>query len=194
MKLKSVWMTGCLTLLFAQTAFAHTLGAQGASFYHGFIHPLSGLDHLLAMLAVGVWAAQIGGRARWLIPVAFIAMLAVGGGLGRLEWILPQVELGIAASVFVFGLLIVGATRLPISVSVGMAGLFALFHGYAHGVEMPQAAAPGLYALGFIASSAMLHGLGVVMGMAGHYHWPSRLLRLGGMCMAMAGVWLLTAL
>ena len=194
MKFRSVGMTACLTLLFTQTAFAHTFGAHDASLYQGFIHPLSGLDHLLAMLAVGVWAAQIGGRARWLIPAAFITMLAVGGGLGRLGWVLPQIELGIAGSVVVFGLLIVGAARLPISVSMGIVGLFALFHGYAHGVEMPQAATPGLYALGFMASSAMLHGLGVVVGMVSHNGWPSRLLRLGGMSLAVGGVWLLAAL
>lgn len=194
MKFRSVWMTVCLTLLFTQTAFAHTFGADGVSFYQGFIHPLFGLDHLLAMLAVGIWAAQIGTRARWLIPAAFLTMLALGGGIGMLGWPLPQVELGIAASVVVFGLLIVGAARLPISVSMGIAGLFALLHGYAHGVEMPQAAAPGLYALGFIASSAMLHGLGAVVGMASNNEWPSRLLRLGGVCTAMAGVWLLTVL
>ena len=194
MKFRYVWMTGGLALLFAQSAFAHTFGAEGASFYQGFIHPLSGLDHLLAMLAVGMWAAQAGGRARWLIPVAFITMLAVGGGLGMLGWPLPQVELGIAASVVIFGLLIVGAAKIPLVMSMGIAGLFALFHGYAHGVEIPQVAAPGLYALGFIVSSAMLHGLGGGMGMAGHYHWPSRLLRLGGMCMAVAGVWLLAGL
>ncbi len=194
MKFRSIWMTVCLTLLFTQTAFAHTLGAHDASLYQGFLHPLSGLDHLLAMLAVGVWAAQIGGRARWLIPSAFVTMLGLGGGMAMLGWTLPQFELGIAASVVVFGLLIVGAARLPISVSMGIASLFALFHGYAHAAEMPQATAPGLYALGFIASSAMLQGLGVVVGMVSYNRWPSRLLRLGGIGLTAAGVWLLTAL
>src|SRR3990172_12300295 len=131
MKLRHV--TVLFPLLFAQSAFAHTFGAEGASFYQGFIHPLSGLDHLLAMLAVGMWAAQAGGRARWLIPAAFVAMLALGGGMAMLGWTLPQVELGIAASVAVLGLLIAGAAKTPLWLGVSIAGLFALFHGHAHG-------------------------------------------------------------
>jgi urease accessory protein len=194
MKFRYVWMTGGLTLLFSQTAFAHTFGAQGASFYQGFIHPLSGLDHLLAMLAVGIWAVQIGAHARWLMPAAFLAMLALGGGMGMLGWPLPQVELGIAGSVVVFGLLIAGVAKMPLWLSMGVAGLFALFHGHAHGAEMPQAAMPWLYALGFLLTTAMLHGLGVLTGLAHQYQWPARWVRLGGVGLAAAGVWLLGGL
>ena len=179
------------TLIFTQGAFAHTFGAEGASFYQGFIHPLLGLDHLLAMLAVGIWAAQTGGRARWLVPAAFLALLALGGGIGMLGWPLPQVELGIAGSVVVFGLLITGAAKMPLWLSMVIAGLFALFHGHAHGAEMPQAATPWLYALGFLLTTAMLHGLGMLTGLAHHYPWPARLLRVGGASLAAAGVWLL---
>ncbi len=191
MKFLSVVVTGWFTLLFTQAAFAHTFGAEGASFYQGFIHPLLGLDHLLAMLAVGIWAVQTGARARWLIPAAFLALLALGGGIGMLGWPLPQVELGIAGSVVVFGLLITGAAKMPLWLSMGIAGLFALFHGHAHGAEMPQAAMPWLYALGFLLTTAMLHGLGMLTGLAHHYPWPARLLRLGGVGLAAAGVWLL---
>lgn len=194
MKFRSFLVTGGLTLMFAQTAFAHTFGAEGASLFHGFIHPLSGLDHLLAMLAVGIWAAQIGGHARWWIPCAFLAMAVLGGGMGMQGWPLPQVELGIAGSVVVFGLLIAGAARMPLSLSMGIVGVFALFHGHAHGTEMPQAAAPWLYALGFLLATALLHGLGVGLGLANQYQWPARLLRLGGVSLAAAGVWLLAGL
>ncbi|MFP5345051.1 MAG: HupE/UreJ family protein, partial [Gammaproteobacteria bacterium] len=180
------------TLIFAPGAFAHTSGAQGAGFYQGFIHPLLGLDHLLAMLAVGIWAAQTG--ARWLIPAAFLAMLALGGGMAMLGWPLPQVELGIAGSVVVFGLFIAGAAKMPPWLSMSVVGLFALFHGHAHGAEMPQAAAPWLYASGLLLTSAMLHGLGMLIGFAHHYSWPARLLRLGGVSLAAAGVWLLAGL
>lgn len=194
MKFLSVVVTGWFTLLFTQTAFAHTFGAEGASFYQGFIHPLLGLDHLLAMLAVGIWAVQVGARARWLIPAAFLAMLALGGGIAMLGWPLPQVELGIAGSVVVFGLLIAGAAKMPPWLSMSVVGLFALFHGHAHGAEMPQAAMPWLYASGFLLTSAMLHGLGMLTGLAHQYSWPARLLRLGGVGLAAAGVWLLAGL
>ncbi|MEO7558109.1 MAG: HupE/UreJ family protein [Gammaproteobacteria bacterium] len=188
------WMLLSVVLLsFTQSAFAHTSGAEGASFYQGFIHPLLGLDHLLAMLAVGIWAAQIGGRARWLVPAAFLALLALGGGIGMLGWPLPQVELGIVGSVVVFGLLIAGAAKMPLWLSMGVAGLFALFHGHAHGAEMPQAATPWLYALGFLLTTVILHGLGVIVGTANQYRWPARLLRIGGVGLSAAGVWLLAA-
>ncbi len=206
--MKFRYVIALVTLIFAQGAFAHTLGVEGASFYQGFIHPLLGLDHLLAMLAVGIWAAvapgilppatlahpcaaQIGARARCLIPAAFLALLALGGGMGMLGWPLPQVELGIAGSVVVFGLLIASAAKMPLWLSMGVAGLFALFHGHAHGAEMPQAAMPWLYALGFMLATAMLHGVGMLMGLAHHYSWPARLLRAGGVGLAAAGVWLL---
>lgn len=194
MKFRSVWMTGCLTLLFTQTAFAHTFGTEGASFYQGFIHPLSGLDHLLAMLAVGMWAAQSGGHSRWLIPSAFVTMLALGGGMATLGWTLPQVELGIAGSVAVLGLLIAGAAKTPLWLGASIAGLFALFHGHAHGAEMPQAAAPLLYAAGLLLATALLHLLGVFTGMAATRGWPVRLLHAGGVGLAAAGVWLLVGL
>lgn len=193
MKFRSFWGIACLTL-FAQTAFAHTFGAHGASLYHGFIHPFSGLDHLLAMLAVGIWAAQIGGHARWRLPCAFLAMLALGGGMGMAGWPLPQVELGVAGSVVVFGLLIAGAARVPLSFSMAIVGAFALFHGHAHGTEMPQAAAPWLYALGLLSTTAALHGLGVLIGLAHRDQWPARWLRLGGVGMTAAGAWLLAGL
>lgn len=142
-------------------AHAHTFGAHDAGFVHGFSHPLGGLDHLLAMVAVGLWAAQRGGKALWALPAAFVGAMIGGGLLGVAGIDLPAVELGIALSVVALGGLIALQSRLPLLASVGMVALFALFHGHAHGVEMPEAAAPLLYGAGFALATALLHGAGV---------------------------------
>ncbi len=142
-------------------AQAHTFGAHDAGFVHGFSHPLGGLDHLLAMVAVGLWAAQRGGRALWALPAAFVGAMIGGGLLGMAGIEFPAVELGIALSVVALGGLIALQSRLPLLASVGMVALFALFHGHAHGVEMPEAAAPLLYGAGFALATALLHGAGV---------------------------------
>ncbi|MEW6354173.1 MAG: HupE/UreJ family protein [Pseudomonadota bacterium] len=192
--MKLGYVTALPALLFTEGASAHTLGAKGLGFYQGFIHPLVGFDHLLVMLAVGMWAAQVGGRARWLIPCAFMMMLALGAAAAVTGWPLPQVELGIASSIVLSGLLIATAARIPLVWAVGVVGLFALFHGHAHGAEMPQAATPWVYAMGFMLSTGALHGLGVVMGMMHSYCWPARLLRLGGAGVVTLGVWFLAGL
>jgi urease accessory protein len=142
-------------------AHAHTVGAHDAGFVHGFSHPLGGWDHLLAMVAVGLWAAQRGGKALWALPTAFVGAMIGGGLLGMAGVTLPAVELGIALSVVTLGGLIALQARLPLLASVGTVALFALFHGHAHGVEMPEAAAPLLYGAGFALATALLHGAGV---------------------------------
>ena len=161
------WIAPASLALFAGTASAHTGDHAVAGFASGLAHPFMGLDHLFALLAIGLWAAQQGGRARWSIPAAFVGAMLVGGGLTLAGLALPQVETGIAASVLVLGLLI--ATRRQWAAPVGMAiaAGFALFHGYAHGLEMPQAASPALYALGFVLATAVLHGLGIAGHLAG---------------------------
>lgn len=153
--------------LFAGSASAHTGNHLVTGFTSGLTHPLSGLDHLLAMIAIGLWAAQQGGRALWAVPAAFVGAMVLGGGLAWAGLALPQVETGIAASVLVLGLLI--ATRRQWSVTAGMAVAagFALFHGYAHGLEMPQATSPALYALGFVLATAFLHGVGIAGSLSG---------------------------
>src|SRR5258708_21754085 len=113
-------------------AAAHTFGAHGAGFAQGIAHPLGGIDHLLAMVAVGLWAAQLGGRALWAVPAAFVAMMAVGGVAGMLGAALPLVEFGISGSLVVLGVLVALAARLPVAVSAVLVGLLALFHGHAH--------------------------------------------------------------
>jgi len=148
-------------LLLAAPAEAHTFGAWGAGFPQGFMHPLLGLDHELAMVGVPFWAGQIGGRARWLVPLAFVAAMMLGGLLGLAGIMLPGIELGIGASILLLGMLIALRSRLPLSVSMGSVAAFAIFHGMAHGAEAPEAAAPLLYCLGFILATALLHAAGV---------------------------------
>jgi len=155
--------------LFAGSASAHTGSHAVIGFASGLTHPLTGLDHLLAMIAIGLWAAQQGGRALWAVPAAFVGAMVLGGGLALSGWVLPHVETAIAASVLVLGLLI--ATRRQWAVPVGMtiAAGFAIFHGYAHGLEMPQAASPALYAIGFVLATACLHGVGIAGSLIGRY-------------------------
>ncbi|MBW8370813.1 MAG: HupE/UreJ family protein [Thiobacillus sp.] len=156
--------------LFAGTASAHTGDhATVTGFSGGLAHPLLGLDHLFAMIAIGLWAAQQGGRALWAVPAAFVGAMALGGVLAWSGIALPHVETALALSVLVLGLLI--ATRRQWAVAAGMvlAAGFALFHGYAHGLEMPLAASPMLYALGFMLATVFLHGVGIVGSLIGRH-------------------------
>jgi urease accessory protein len=133
-------------------------------FSGGLAHPLSGVDHLLAMIAVGLWAAQLGGRARWLVPVAFVGVMTLGAALGQAGLAFSGIEQGIAASVLVLGLLIARSVRLPVTAGMGLVGFFALFHGLAHGAEMPATAAGLSYGAGFIAATGLLHLVGIGLG------------------------------
>jgi urease accessory protein len=134
-------------------------------FAGGFAHPLSGWDHLLAMIAVGLWAAQLGGRARWLVPAAFVGVMALGAALARTGVPMPGVEQGIAASVLALGLLIAAAVRLPLAAGMALVGLFAIFHGLAHGAEMPATTGGLAYGAGFVAATALLHAAGLGLGL-----------------------------
>lgn len=182
-----------LALLFslaAAPALAHT-GAHGAGgLAAGFSHPFLGLDHLLAMIAVGLWAAQTGGRARLAVPAAFIVVMALGGLLGVAGIGLPLVEFGIIGSVLVLGLLIAVAPRLPLWAPMAIVAAFALFHGHAHGTEMPETASGALYGLGFIAATAILHALGLALGFAAARR-TAPLARLAGGAVAACGLVLL---
>jgi urease accessory protein len=151
----------------APLALAHGEGAHshGAGLIAGLAHPFSGLDHLLAMVAVGLWAAQKGGRALWILPLTFVGMMAFGGALGGLGISLLGIETGIALSVMVLGLLVALQSRWALPLAGSMVGLFAMFHGMAHGVEMPNAASPWAYGLGMMAATAFLHATGVLAGM-----------------------------
>lgn len=145
-------------------AFAHTGAEAIGSFFHGFVHPLSGLDHVIAMVLVGLYAVQVGGKATWLIPGTFVLLMALGALFGHLGLQVPFVETGIAVSVVALGLAVAFAIKLPTTLIASLAGLFALFHGYTHGAEMPGATASGTYALGFLVATVLLHGVGMVLG------------------------------
>ena len=157
----------------------------------GLMHPFLGLDHLLAMLAVGVWATQLGGRAQWLLPLSFVALLAAGGGLAIAGVGLPMVEGGIATSVLLLGILIALAVKMPTALAAAMVGVFALFHGHAHGSEMPAFSTPWQYAFGFMLASALLHGAGVWLGKG--LQRQALWLRGGGALIALGGVWMSAA-
>lgn len=156
-----------VAMLAAMTApaFAHIDPAEHSSLMTGFSHPFSGVDHMLAMVAVGLWAAQLGGKAKWIVPGAFVSMMAAGFLMAMNNAYLPFVEPGILASVIGLGLLIALAVRVPTLASAAVVGVFALFHGHAHGGEL-GAATPLSFAVGFILATAVLHAIGAGLGMA----------------------------
>lgn len=182
-----------LALALPGAALAHT-GHPAGGFGDGFFHPPGGLDHLLATLAVGLWAAQAGGRALWAVPATFLVLMAAGGGLALAGVSLPAVELGIAASVLAFGLLVACAARLPLAVGMALTGAFALFHGFAHGAEMAAGASAARYGAGFLAATALLHGAGMLAGEMGRIRLGGVLVRLGGAATAAAGAVLVAGL
>lgn len=149
-------------------AMAHTGAGHAVGFMHGFEHPIGGLDHVLAMIAVGVFAYVLGGRALWLVPLSFVGMMLAGFGLGLLQVDLPFVELGIALSSIVIGAVAAMGRPMPVALAMGLVGAFAVFHGHAHGAEMPADNSGLTYAAGFLASSALLHlsGLAATAGIA----------------------------
>jgi urease accessory protein len=181
-------ITAALTLIPA-AAFAHTGAGEVHGFVWGFVHPLGGLDHILAMVTVGIFAWQLGGRALWLVPATFVLLMAAGAALGMAGLPLPFVELGIAASVIVLGSIVAFARGAPIAVAVGIVGLFAIFHGHAHGTEMALNAAAGAYAAGFLLATALLHLAGIALGCAiGRIAEGRAAYRFGGSLVALAGL------
>ena len=158
-------------------------------FLSGLFHPVSSYDHLLAMLSVGILSTQIGGRAIWAVPATFVTGMAVGGLLGLIGIGLPATELGIAVSLVILGSVIAAERRLPILVAMIGVGFFAIFHGYAHGSEVPETAEPFLYVLGFLIGTALINITGVVIGdIARHYERGNIVLRVGGALIALIGI------
>ena len=145
-------------------AFAHP-EHDGASLISGFMHPLGGLDHIIAMVAVGLLAARLGGRALWLVPASFITAMALAGLAGSAGMGLPYVETGIAVSVVVLGAIVALRVAMPIAAAMGLVAFFAIFHGYAHGIEMPETASGLAYGAGFVAATVLLHGIGIGLGL-----------------------------
>ena len=179
-------------MIFTPAAFAHTFGAHGAGFAGGLAHPFFGLDHLLAMVAVGLWSAQLGGSALWRVPVAFVTAMTVGAIVANPALDVTWLETAIAGSVLALGLMVAFRLRLPSLLAVAAVSCFALFHGYAHGLEMPQTASPLGYGLGFVLATASLHLVGLYLGlsMAPRGHVMSR---ISGVAIAAVGMLLITA-
>lgn len=180
--------------MIALPASAHTGEGFAGGFAAGFMHPLSGLDHLLAMAAVGIWGAFLGRPLIWMLPVAFPLVMVVGGVLGIAGIPLPHVEMGIAASVIVLGLAIAAAWRAPVWLAVAIVAVFAIFHGHAHGTELPTAAAPEAYAAGFVISTGLIHLAGIAIGLLGKLPHGSRILRTTGGAIMVTGVWILAGM
>lgn len=188
---RTLGLAAALVALSATPLWAHP-GHAVDGLAHGAAHPIGGWDHLLAMVAVGLWAAQRGGRARWLLPLAFVAAMAGGGALGVAGVALPAVEAGIVASVLLLGLLVAVAAPLPTAAGVAVVAVAALLHGHAHGAEMPATTSGLAYAVGFCASTALLHAAGVLGAGALHrvagQATASRAVRVAGAGIAAAGL------
>lgn len=183
-----------LVALLPTAVMAHTGVGDVGGFAHGFWHPITGLDHVLAMVLVGMLAWQLGGRALWLVPSTFVLVMAGGGALAVAGVAVPLVELGIALSVVVLGAAVAFGIRAPVAVAMGIAGLFAVFHGQAHGAEMPVDASGLGYGIGFMIATALLHlgglGLGYLVGAAGDRYGV--VVRSAGGLAAIAGIAILT--
>ena len=183
------------TLLFATAAEAHTGAGAASGLSHGFLHPIGGLDHILAMVGVGLLGYVVGGRALWLVPASFIGMMAVGGALGVSGIGIPFVEAGIALSIVVIGAALAFGSSLPLALAMALAGGFAVFHGHAHGTEMPLAASGLTYGLGFMAATALLHAVGLGAGFALNKvagEVSTRAARVGGAVLSLSGLGILT--
>ncbi len=179
-------------LLLADAALAHEAEGFAGGFVSGFLHPLFGWDHVVAMVAVGLWGAFLGVPAIWLLPVVFPLVMAVGGAAGVAGMPLPAVEAGIAASALVLGAMVALAARPPLWAAAVIAGVFAVFHGHAHGTELPHAANPLAYSAGFVISTGLLHLSGIALGLAARWRAGRVAIRAGGGAIALAGVGFLT--
>jgi urease accessory protein len=161
-------------------AWAHIQSGEAGGFTSGLSHPVSGLDHVLAMVAVGLWGAQLGAPAIWLLPVAFPLMMAIGGMLGLMGIPLPGVEIGIAVSGIVLGAMILREVRMPVAASLFMVACFAVFHGHAHGTELQPGHSAMLYSLGFVMMTGTLHGIGIGIGLIHRWEYGRIVLRVAG--------------
>jgi urease accessory protein len=177
-----------LLLLTARHALAHQGGGEAAGFGTGLLHPVSGADHVVAMIAVGLWGAQLGAPAVWVLPVTFPMVMAIGGAVGLLGIPLPGIEIGIALSAVLLGLMVALAARPPLPVAACLVGLFAVFHGHAHGTELPAGGNALFYSVGFVVATGLLHAVGICLGLV--HRWPAgqRALRVMGAGVTAAGI------
>lgn len=181
----------------SQAAHAHVGVSQTTGFVHGLGHPLGGLDHILAMVMVGILAAQIGGRALWLVPGAFVAAMVPGGIVGTFGFEPSVVELGIGLSIAVLGGVVALRTQLDMGIAMAVVGFFGLFHGFAHGAEMPSTGSGLGYGAGFVLATGLLHAVGLGFGLAlssGAFAQGRQVLQAIGGGVALAGAAILTGL
>ena len=187
---KSLLRTFATAIAFAPAlAFAHPDHAHGASFMQGLMHPVAGVDHLLAMIAVGIWAAQQGGRARWIAPLSFVSMMCIGTALAAASVVLPNVETNIALSVTVLGAAIALSLRAHPTIGATIVGAFAVFHGYAHGVEAGGVSGP--FVFGMLCTTAALQATGIALAIAMKQQLSNRAVRWTGASIALGGLALL---
>lgn len=165
-------------LLIASPALAHVEQGQAAGFVTGLEHPWSGLDHVLAMIAVGLWGAQLGNPALWILPVTFPMVMAMGAMMGLLGIPVPGIEIGIAVSAILLGVMVLGEVKPKLYIATVMVGFFAIFHGHAHGTELPAGQSGLLYSMGFVIATGVLHGIGILIGTI--HRWPAGKLALRG--------------
>ncbi|MCH7717465.1 MAG: HupE/UreJ family protein [Gemmatimonadetes bacterium] len=175
-------------LAFPSPLAAHEGGAA-AGLLSGLLHPVSGLDHVLAMLAVGIWGAQMGPPAIWVLPVTFPMVMAFGGMLSLLGVPVPGVEIGIGLSALLLGFMVAIERRPAIEVAAVLVGFFAIFHGYAHGAELPEGQSGILYSIGFVVSTGTLHASGIGVGLIHRWDRGKRALRIAGAGIAAGGAW-----
>jgi urease accessory protein len=187
LRLRSAQALALLALCWAPAALAHAEHGQAAGLLSGLLHPVSGLDHVLAMVAVGLWGAQLGLPAIWVLPLAFPLVMALGGLLGFLGLPLPGVEVGIAASALVLGTAVAFELRPKLVVAALAVGCFAIFHGHAHGTELPPGQSALLYSLGFVIATGCLHALGIGIGTVHGRPWGRKMLRVAGAAVAAGG-------
>lgn len=188
--LRSVRIASLLPLLllaWSTGADAHILGDASGGFVSGFEHPISGLDHIVAMVSVGLWGAQLGAPAIWLLPVTFPIVMAFGGMLGLMGVPLPGTEIGIALSAVGLGLVVATEARPPLWAAALLVGFFAIFHGHAHGTELPPDESGVLYSIGFVVATGLLHLTGIAIGLIHRWKLGEMTMRLGGVGVALIG-------
>jgi urease accessory protein len=184
------WWSQCLTILLLSVgqALAHIQKGEAIGFVGGFRHPISGADHVLAMVAVGLWGAQLGPPSIWVLPVTFPMVMAVGGMLGLLGIHLPGAEIGIALSALLLGAAVATEARPSLIAAALLVAFFAIFHGYAHGAELPPGQSALLYSMGFVIATGCLHAIGITIGLIHRWTWGQTTVRLAGGVVAAAGV------
>ena len=184
----TVGILACTLFFVARAALAHEQAGAAAGFLTGLGHPVSGLDHVLAMIAVGLWGAQLGAPAIWLLPVTFPMVMAGGAFLGLVGVPLPGAEIGIGLSALLLGAMVAAEARPKIAFAAVLVGFFAIFHGHAHGVELPPGQSGLTYSIGFVMATGCLHGVGIAIGLVHRWRWGRLFLRAAGALVALAGV------